>query len=132
MGWKYNQPSIDQEMNIKSINAIYLKQRFINRARVSELIAITRFSFRLLKRRQKLALAWLVLLQIALSLIDLVGEFLLGVITMRFWSSHGTGGVGIPPTLSGLLRLFHLNNLNLVELSTFACVLFTLKAVLAR
>jgi hypothetical protein len=97
VGWKYNQPSIDQEMNIKSINAIYLKQRFINRARVSELIAITRFSFRLLKRRQKLALAWLVLLQIALSLIDLVGEFLLGVITMRFWSSHGTGGVGIPP-----------------------------------
>jgi ABC-type multidrug transport system fused ATPase/permease subunit len=118
-------------MNIKSTNAISLKQRFINRARVSELVAVTRFSFRLLQRREQIALAWLVFLQIALGLIDLAGVFLLGVVTTRFWSNHGTGGVGISSTLSSLLKLFHLNNLSLINLSILACVVFTLKALLS-
>jgi ABC-type multidrug transport system fused ATPase/permease subunit len=64
-------------------------------------------------------------------LIDLAGVFLLGVITTRFWASHGSGGVGLSPTLNNLLKLFHLNNLSLIKLSAFACVLFTLKAILS-
>ena len=129
--WKpsYLEP-IKSDKNVDT-PVISLKQRLINRARVSELVATTRFSINLLHDREKMALLWLVFLQIALGLIDLAGVFLLGVITTRFWSSHGSGGVGLSPTLTNLLKLFHLNNLSLIKLSAFACVLFTLKALLS-
>ena len=116
-------------MEIKVKVKTTLKQKVINRARVNDLATTTRFAFKLLSSKDKVNLASMVLFQIAFGLIDLVGVFLLGVISSNFWSTHGSGGLGISTTLTRFLDFFHLQNRSVIQLSIFTCVLFVLKAL---
>jgi len=110
---------------------VRLKQRVKDRARLNELVTTPRFAINLLSRADKVNLSIMVILQIAFGLLDLVGVFLLGVISSEFWSTHGSQGIGVSSTLERFLRLFNMENLSITELSSIACILFIMKALLS-
>ncbi len=110
---------------------VKLKQRVADRARLNELVTTSRFAFNLLKRADKVNLSIMVILQIAFGLLDLAGVFLLGVISSQFWSSHGSQGMGVSATLDSILRVFQMENLSISQLSSLACTLFIVKALLS-
>ncbi len=90
---------------------------------------VTDFALDLMQRREKRYIILALISQIALGFADLLGVFVLGILSSSILSKYLGFSSSQSGTLASIQRIFHLQNLHLLQLAMLAVSIFVLKSI---
>lgn len=90
---------------------------------------VTDFALDLMEKREKRYIVLALISQIALGFADLLGVFVLGILSSSILSKYLGFSSSQSGTLASIQRIFHLQNLHLMQLASLAVSIFVLKSI---
>lgn len=90
---------------------------------------VTDFALDLMEKREKQYIVLALISQIALGFADLLGVFILGILSSSILSKYLGFSSSQSGTLASIQRIFHLQNLHLLQLASLAVSIFILKSL---